>query len=104
MTNKEYISVSLNRFGLTEDEVALVLVDAGLNPDDAADVIACRKAIYNNLSKVLPVALQNISEGGFSISWNIEAIKLYYRMLANELGMPNVLEPQPIVTDVSNRW
>ena len=82
MTNKEYLTKSLN----------------GLN------LIACDVAVYNRMSVILKGMLQNVSEGGYSISWNMEAVKLYYAALCNELGKENVLVARPKVRNRSNIW
>lgn len=46
----------------------------------------------------------NVSEGGYSISWNMDAVKLYYSALANELGVENVLVSRPKIRNRSNMW
>ena len=56
------------------------------------------------MSVILKGMLQNVSEGGYSISWNMEAVKLYYAALCNELGKENVLVARPKVRNRSNIW
>ena len=48
--------------------------------------------------------MMNVTEGGYSVSWNMEAVKLFYRALCNELGAPDVLSTRPRVRDRSNLW
>lgn len=99
-TNKEYLTTLLSRFNVSGDDVDLILLEAGLNGDNSPDVNACKTAVYNSLSVVLPMA--NVSEGGFSVSWNIDALKLWYNSLCRELGKPDVLKPA--VRNRSNLW
>ena len=48
--------------------------------------------------------MQNVSEGGYSVSWNIDAIKLFYNALCNELGKENVLVNRPKIRNRSYMW
>ncbi len=104
MTNKEYLTKALNGLNVSEDDIDIILVKSGLVADDVADVRACDMAVYNRMSVVLKGMSQNISEGGYSISWNIEAVKMYYSALCNELGKENVLVASPKVRNRSNFW
>lgn len=101
-TNKEYLTKTLSRFNITEDDVELILADTGLEGDDPLDVRACKLAMYRSMSSILPAA--NISEGGYSISWNMEALRMWYRALCKELGVEDVLTPKPKVRNKSNLW
>jgi hypothetical protein len=104
MTNKEYITKSLNGLNVSEDDIDIIMLKAGINQDDPVNISACDNAVYNRISIVLKGALQNVSEGGYSISWNMEAVKLYYNSLCNELGLENVLVGRPKVRNRSNMW
>ncbi|GHT09149.1 hypothetical protein FACS189432_05110 [Bacteroidia bacterium] len=104
MTNKEYITKSLNGLNVTEDDIDIILLKAGINAGDPVNFSACDNAVYNRISIVLKGALQNVSEGGYSISWNMESVKLYYNSLCNELGLENVLLGRPKVRNRSNIW
>lgn len=104
MTNKEYLTKALNGLNVNEDDIDIILVKSGLVADDMVDVRACDMAVYNRMSVVLKGMSQNISEGGYSISWNIEAVKMYYSALCNELGKENVLVARPKVRNRSNLW
>ena len=104
MTNKEYLTISLNGLNISEDDIDIILLKGGLDADDKADVKVCDVAVYNRMSVILKGMLQNVSEGGYSISWNMEAVKLYYTALCNELGKENVLVARPKVRNRSNIW
>lgn len=104
MTNKEYLTKSLSGLNLSEDDVDIILLKGSLDANDAVDVRLCDVAVYNRMSVVLKGMLQNVSEGGYSISWNMEAVKMYYNALCNELGKENVLVARPKVRNRSNIW
>lgn len=102
-TNKEYLTKSLARFNVTEDDVDLILVDSGLDGEADLDVRAAKLAIYKSMSSILPTA--NISEGGYSISWNMDALKMWYSALCKELGKEDVLAAKKRkVRNRSNCW
>lgn len=100
--NIEYINACLEGFNVSENDIDIILLKAGLNGQDPIDTTACDNAIYNRLSVILKSASHNIGEGGYSISWNFEAVKLYYAALCNELNKPNVLTSK--IRNKSNLW
>jgi hypothetical protein len=104
MTNKEYLTKSLNGLNVSEDDIEIILLKSSLDLDAIVDVAACDKAVYNRMSVILKGATRNISEGGYSVSWNMEAVKLYYASLCNELDLENVLVGRPKVRNRSNYW
>lgn len=104
MTNKEYLTKALNGLNLSDDDIEIILVKGGVEPCDNVDSKQCDLAVYNRFSVVLKGTMQNVSEGGYSISWNIDAVKLFYAALCNELGVENVLVGRPKIRNRSNVW
>ena len=104
MTNKEYLIKSLNGMNLSDDDIDIIMVKAGLDVDADLDIKACDTAVYKRFSVILKGTMQNVSEGGYSVSWNIDAIKLFYNALCNELGKENVLVNRPKIRNRSNMW
>lgn len=104
MTNREYLETTLSGFGLSSKDIELIALKASLDLDQEASSERCDLAIYNRMSVVLKNTLQNVSEGGYSISWNMEAVKRYYESLCEEIGMPNTLYSQPKIRNKSNIW
>lgn len=104
MTNKQYLAKSLNGLNLSEDDIEVILLKSGIDGENTVDVHACDKAVYKRMSVILKGATQNVTEGGYSISWNMEAVKLFYNALCNELGLENVLVGRPKVRNRSNYW
>ena len=77
----------------------------GLNVSaDDIEIIMLKAGIENRMSVVLKGMTQNVTEGGFSVSWNMDAVKLFYNALCNELGKPNVLFSRPKIRNKSNIW
>jgi hypothetical protein len=104
ITNKQYLIKSLNGLNVTEDDIDVILLKSSIDGDAVADVQACDNAVYNRMSVILKGTTQNVSEGGYSISWNMEAVKLFYTALCNELGLENVLVGRPKVRNRSDFW
>ena len=104
MTNKEYLIKSLNGTNLSDDDIEIIMLKGGIDADAPASAEQCDVAVYNRFSVVLKGAMQNVSEGGMSISWNIDAMKMYYNALCNELGKENVLVNRPTIRNRSNMW
>lgn len=96
--------MSLGNLNVSDTDIDVILLKAGMDADAPANVAACDLAAYNRVSVVLASMTQNVSEGGYSISWNIEGIKLWYSALCRELGKENVLEAKPKIRDRSNFW
>ena len=97
-TNREYLGIMLNRFGLTSDDVELIMVEH-TELEGELNVKACKTAMYKSFSVILS---GDVSEGGFSLTWDIEKLKLWYKSLCRELGKPSAI--QPVVRNRSNVW
>lgn len=104
MTNLQYLKVNCGGLGVSDDELTLILTNAGMSASASADADACDLVLYNHFSIVLRQTLANISEGGMSVSWNMEAVKAYYKLLCDKTGQPDVLFSRPTIRDRSNLW
>lgn len=89
---------------MAEDDIDIILLKSELDADAVVDVRSCDMATYNRMSVLFKGVLQNVSEGGYSISWNMDAVKLYYNALCSELGEENVLLARPKVRSRSHLW
>lgn len=103
MTYKSYIEASLSKFNLSETEIELIMVENSIIPTEDVDVVIAKKAIHKSLSVWFPIR-SNISEGGVSESWNLEAVKIYYGALCIDLGLENVINSQSSIRDKSHIW
>lgn len=104
MTNCEYILKTLSLFGITQDTVDIIMLDASLNGEADCNVNACKRAILSHEALVRICTKRNVSEGGFSLSWSDaeEELNMFFGRLADELG-----EEQAGVSrlrDISNIW
>lgn len=103
MTYREWMSAMGAKFNMSEADVELILVNqAGIisDPDETVDVVKAKTALCKEFAMVLPMA--NITEGGYSISWNMEAVKMWYRLTAAELGLTDATAPR--IRNRSNVW
>ena len=91
-------------FGLNRDDVEDICGEAGLDISEEADYQKANLAIWQTFDTFLKYTISNISEGGMSQSWNIEAIKLYYNQLCYKLGKDNALSPTPRIKNKSHIW
>lgn len=99
MTYKEWMQATGSRFSLTEADIDLILVNQGMEDkaDEQVDVITAKRALVNEFASVLPMA--NVTEGGYSVTWNVDAMKLWYNQTCRELG----IEPKIFAACVRNR-
>lgn len=103
MTYKEWINRTVRRFGVTPEDTELILVNqAAIIPDPEAtvDITTAKTALCKELGAVIPLA--NVSEGGYSVSWNWEAVKFWYNQTCGELGITPANAAK--VRNRSNRW
>ena len=104
MTNQEYITKVLSGMDVSADDIEIIMLKSGISGGVQVDTDACDNAIYHRFSIVLGAACKNVTEGGYSVSWNMDAVKAYYNALCAELGKPNVLFSRPKVRNKSNIW
>lgn len=103
MTYKEWFSRTVSRFGVESGDVDLMLAnqqDAIPDPDAEVDTTTAKRALCKEFGSIIPLA--NVSEGGYSVSWNWESIKFWYNQTCSELGITPMTTPK--VRNRSNRW
>ena len=103
MTYKEWFTTQGKRFGLDEADVALILANQVVAIPDEEETVnpqVAKLALCKEFASMIPLA--NVSEGGYSVTWNWEAIKFWYNTTCDELGITPVTTPK--VRDASNRW
>ena len=103
MTYKEWFSRTVSRYGVEGGDVDLMLAnqqDAIPDPDAEVDTTTAKRALCKEFGSIIPLA--NVSEGGYSVSWNWEAIKFWYYQTCSELGITPMTTPK--VRNRSNRW
>ncbi|MDR1416321.1 MAG: hypothetical protein LBJ57_02725 [Prevotellaceae bacterium] len=103
MTYKEWITATASRFTIGAADVELILFNQRtLIPDENAEAnaVTAKKALCKEFSSLIPLA--DVGEGGFSISWNWEAIKFWYSQACAEVGI--VPKSAPKIRDKSSCW
>lgn len=103
MTYIEWIKATTARFNVSDVEAELIVTNQSAlipDPDEQVDVMKAKQALCNEFESVMPLA--NVTEGGYSVTWNMDAIKAYYRSLCAELGIPDKTKPK--IRNASNRW
>ncbi len=103
MTYKQWITATTARFNVSAADVDLILVNQAAlipDPDATVDVITAKRALVAEFASVIPMA--NVSEGGFSISWNMDAVKLWHKSICQELGIKSVTTAK--VQNKSDLW
>lgn len=83
------IDVELSRLGLSASDT----ITSEVNTD---------KFFYNIIPELL-LSPKSVSEGGYSISYDKDAMVAFYRMLTKRLGLSDSLSTNTI-TDITNRW
>lgn len=110
MTNREYLEANVGAILGSQGIEALALSAQGagacLNLDERADASACSLALYHGVPLLIGKTLANVTEGGYSISWNESALRLFYSALCARLGKPNLLDEaeKPRVRNRSHLW
>ena len=107
MTYREWITATAAHFTIGTADVELILFNQRvLIPDEnaEADLMTAKTALVNEFATLIPLA--NISEGGYSITWNWNAIKFWYKQACAELGLiPVDLDGnKPKIRNRSNVW
>jgi len=101
MTTRQYLQIALSKFEVGDSLIDLIVVENSLVPDSDVCVDETKRAIHRSLGTWLPVQ-SSVSEGGVSMTWNLDAIKLYYSSLCRELDLEDVTKPT--IRDFSNIW
>lgn len=103
MTYTEYITAMVTRFGGTAQDVQLILANQAERiptPNAQADIRTAQTALCLEFASLIPLA--NVSEGGYSVSWNMEALKIWYSATCAKLGIADVTKPK--IRNRSHLW
>lgn len=103
MTYREYITAVASRFNASDSDIEVLLANQQSripDPDAEVDTNAAKHALCAEFATIIPLA--NISEGGYSVSWNIDALKIWYNATCDELGITPVGKPR--LKNRSNIW
>ncbi len=111
MTVQEYLTTELRSFGVSASELADFGMTLPLEEEyTAGNSERVRKALAEALPAfILKPRLNNVSESGFSVSWNFDNLVKYYLWLCRALGITpdeTVMTTAGLssITDKSNLW
>lgn len=107
MTNREYIKQRLNSFEVSE----AMFIDAGIDPEmEYVPDPKMDKALIRLLEElILMPSLSNVSENGFSMSWDRDGARNWYLLLCKRNGITPDTEIVSLlgvssITDISDIW
>lgn len=102
MTVNDYILQKFQTFGVNLSEADLFDICLNAKISGGSEMNEdCQTRVSVAIAKFIPSLLlraTSISEGGFSMSWNIQGIKDYYSFLCKEYGLKDELSNKPKVT------
>lgn len=106
MIVNDYIKQKFQTFGinLSEADLLEMCLNANVSGEDEINQ-DCHTRVTVAIAKFIPSLLlraQSMSEGGCSMSWDIQGIKDYYFFLCNEYHLPNKLGSQIKILDIAD--
>lgn len=105
MTIGEYIQEKFNLWSVEYSE-AMVNIEVARIGLSASEIMSETTNLDNFFYNVIPDIISmpsSISEGGYSISYDKEALLKYYSMVARKLGKPDLFSENTI-SDITARW
>lgn len=98
MDAKQYLMAQLAKFGADETDIDLIILENDIPVDyqvtGKADTIVLKRAMFQFLPGMI-AGLADITEGGYSRKWNVNALKLWLSALATEIGLPDPFAEAP---------
>jgi len=107
MTIKDYITSKFQTFGINLSEADLADISMTVSLTDEFTQENKNYVYLALVGSVIPQLLlrpKSISESGFSISYDNDALKNYYAWLCNELGIEDTLNDISKISDASDIW
>lgn len=106
MTVRDYIIKNFEMLGINDVPYEIISVElekTGLSDSDELTPNTNLDLFYYNIIPNLLLMPKSVSEGGFSVSYDGQALKDFYHMVAGRLGKPNQLATNKI-TDITAVW
>lgn len=94
MKIREYIQAIVGKFSVGEEVVDVIMLDNGFGDADMTsdDTAMVKRALVNEFYNILQVS--KVTEGGYGMSYDLEAMKLWYTTMCKELGIKDKLSPR----------
>ncbi len=107
MKVRDYLSANLELWSVevSDSLIDAELINVGLNGDSEyePELEAKTNTLFYNLIPKLLLAPKRVSEGQFTIEYDKDAMVDFYSIIADKLGLPNMLVKNKI-RDRSNLW
>ena len=105
MTVGNYIKAKFNLWTveLSDDFIALELARVNLDSASEMDPATNVEEFLYNVIPDLILMPSNVSEGGFLLSYDKNAMTSYYKMICTKLGKQNLLS-QNTIKDITSKW
>ena len=105
MTIGDYIKEKLSLWSveLSDELISLELSSVELVSSDAVTSEMNFDNFFYNIIPDIILIPSNISEGGFSIGRNKDAIEAFYDLICQRTGKPNMLNKNTI-KDITSKW
>lgn len=106
MIIRDYIKAKFSLWSveLSDEQIDLEIVRLGLDPSETiTEEINLDLFFYTIIPDIL-LTPTNVSEGGFSISFDKSALLKYYSMLAKKLRKQDLLSEKSTIKDITNQW
>ena len=104
MSYKEWFERMCSRFGISAEDAEFFLAsnpDMIPDPEAEADSKVAMRVLYDEFEMLMPLA-SSVSEGGYTVSWNWNAIKAWRTAVARKLGLND--PSKPLVRNRSDLW
>ena len=107
MTINDYIKQKFQSFGnLSEADLLDIMLNNGLNGEDEV-TMDNMEGVMIAIVKFIPSLLarpSSINESGFSISWDMDALKAYYAYLCRKYRIEDEVNEISSISDASDIW
>lgn len=111
MTIGEYIKGKLHACEISDAQLLDVSIEGGFSLDDEYSALNAKESNTALASIILEYLLApkrtNISESGFSVSWDYDGLAKYYLLLCRKWGIDNDnadLLGLTVIKDISDTW
>lgn len=109
MTIGDYINARLKQWKVevSEDIVKIAFVVAKVQPTDdftSTSENAAFQVLYKLIPDIIISIPKSISEGGYSITYDKDAMIAFYTMIADKLNLPDEISGKASVKDITRRW
>lgn len=108
MTIRDYINTRLKQWNakVSDDVVNIAFNLSKINSEQEItdNEISALKVLYRLIPDIIISVPKSVSEGGFSITYDKEAMVSFYNMISERLNLPNQMGGKSTVKDITAKW